>query len=165
MELRTYWGKVTQSGSTITLDADEEKAKGKGGDGIGSALTFLEWDGSPLRLMVERTRVWWPFPWADFWFVARESAEADPWPMRYVRFTMDSFDFGRSDGGSPKDQWIGLTWSKEPIVQSEEFYRVSWLSGAMHIEPDQHEGTYSLPAPVCELGLYAEGCVVEVTVE
>ena len=50
MNLTTHWGKVSQNGNVITLDADWRKATGKGGDGIGSALTFMEWDGSPLRL-------------------------------------------------------------------------------------------------------------------
>jgi len=165
VNINTYWGKIAVKGNTITLDADEKKAKGEGGDGIGSALTFMEWDGSARLLTVERTKFWRPEPWADLWFVARESAEANPWPMRYVRFRADEFDFGRSTEGNPEDQWIGMTWATGRYDHRVERYRVMWWGSVLHIEPDLAEGTYSMPAPVCELGLYVEGCVCEVTVE
>ena len=44
-------------------------------------------------------------------------------------------------------------------------YRVSWSKGALHIEPETWDTTYSLVAPVCELPLYCEGCVVEITID
>jgi len=175
--VHTYWGRVSQTGRVITLDADEEKAKG--GDGIGSVLTFVEWDGKPLRLTVERTKVWRPEPWADLWFVATEHGEPaawmrKPWPMRYLRFTSEVCEMGESRGPAREDQRIHLTakwWDLEGIDavwDRQDGYRVSWSDGALHVDPlapNAWEQTYSMPAPVCELGLYVEGCVCEVTVE
>ena len=163
MRTHDYWGKIAVKGNTITLDADEEKAKG--GDGIGSALTFLEWDGSPLRLTVERTKVWRLEPWADFWFVARESVDADPWPMRYLRMTERVYGMGEIGGGRPKDQRILLTSARWSSMEDghQVKYHVSWRFGALHV--DGGWPTISLTAPVCELGLYGEACELRIAVE
>ena len=162
-----YWGKIDERDGVITLDCDEGKAKGEGGDGIGSALAFMEWDGTPLHLTVERTRVWRPEPWADLWFVATEHGEPaewmrQPWPMRYLRLWGGGCEVGLSLGPAKEDQRIVVT--SAPSVQSRHrHYKLSWSAGALHVGIPQ--GTYSVPSPVRELGLYAEGCVLEVAVE
>jgi len=170
MVLRTYWGTVEERDGVITLDCDEAAATAEGGGGIGSALTFMEWDGKPLRLTVTRTKVWRPEPWADLWFVARYSDRDEPWPMRYARFTQVVAEVGRSLGPEPALQAIDATiaWYEAEVDPRDldccqRTYRVSHSEKALHIDWQGH--VVSLPAPVCELGLYVEGCVCEVTVE
>lgn len=171
MKLHTYWGIVSSEGNTITLDADRERALGPEGDGIGSALAFMEWDGRPLRLAVERMEVWRPEPWSDLWFMAREdkfpldrtlSPTPSPWPMRYVRFYGSGFEFGESKGPFASDQVVHFTLgAKHP--GRHRYYHVSLSDGVLHIGVPG--GTHSLPSPNCELGLYSEACKLRIGIE
>jgi len=174
MRTHDYWGKIDERDGVITLNCDEAKAKAEGGDGIGSALTFVEWDGKPLALTVERTRVWRSEPWADLWFVATEHGEPaawmrKPWPMRYARFTQVVAEVGMSLGMQPEDQRIIATiaYYEADVDPAKSLrqgtYGVSWEQEALHIDWQGH--VVSIPSPVCELGLYGEGCVCEVGVE
>lgn len=158
-KLATHWGNVSQSGDTVTLDADEERAKGKGGDGIGSALTFLEWDGSPLRLRVKRTKVWRDEPWADFWFVARQAVVSDPWPMHYLRVLLEGLEVGHIPDFQAERQEIDVTIGTGDTLH--DYPRLTWSASALHIWHPRFDRTISLSSHFCELGLYCEGCRVE----
>ena len=165
MRTHDFWGNITVKGNTITLDCDEEKAKGKDSDGIGSALTFLrEWDGKPLTLTSRLVRSWRPEPWAHtLWLPARESVEASPHPMPYIRPHLAGCEFGYIPDGEPDHQKIIATL--EDCSQPREWHFLRWEDGAIHYWHTLLQRSISLTAPVCELGFYAEGCVVEVTVE
>jgi hypothetical protein len=171
--LHTIYGNCTESDGVIRLEAARDAP-----DGIGCALCFMEWDGSLLRLEVDRVERWRSEPWADLWFVAREhdwpldnlqtslcSGSFVHWlyPLRYVRFTSDVWEMGEVLGGKKEDQRIHVTdkWA-DMRPGSQSHYHVSWEDGALHIGTVWWSHTRSLTAPVCELGLYVEGCVCEI---
>ena len=155
--LRPYWGTASAlEGGVIVLRADREAA-----DGIGSCLVAVPWDGRPLHLETSIVDKWREEAWADLWIMARESAEANPHPMRYVRFVAGGFEFGESLGPDPSDQRIHLTRGGRGGRQVG--YLTSWREGVQHIQVAGGE-TYSMPAPVCELLLYCEASCVRVKV-
>ncbi len=166
MNFRVLWGECEEvKPGTLELRAPRDTP-----DGIGSCLVAVKWDGHALRMETERVDSWRPEPWADLWFMARESEDADPWPMRYVRCTKVVGEIGESLGGRPEDQRIHMTfthpevshWSPEVVVRETQ-YRVSHSGGALHVGA-LYGTTLSVPAPVCELLLYCEASVVRVTV-
>jgi len=174
--IHRIYGKCTEENGAIRLDADRATATKPGNDGIGCALCFYEWDGSSLRLETERVECWRDEPWADLWFVAREHSpefgakfgKIPTYPLRYLRFTADTWEMGQVLGRKPRaPQRIHVTarkWERKvPAgVYHVPGYNVSWGGGVLHIEPYFQKETFSLVAPVCELGLYCEGSVVRV---
>ncbi|HUW15372.1 MAG TPA: hypothetical protein VM537_37020, partial [Anaerolineae bacterium] len=128
------------------------------------ALTFMEWDGSPLTIQSSYRHGWRSEAWAQtLWFVARKSTQAEPWPMRYVRPHLEGFELGLiPDRDKDSQDIVGTYGSCAELVG---YCHVSWEKGSFNVWHPGLPKTASITAPICEVGLYLEGCVFEVEIK
>jgi len=157
-DMLLVYGQIRQDGDAVVLVADRDAP-----DGIGCCLAFAPWNGRSLRLQVDRLDAWREEPWADFWLVARQSSEANPYPMRYLRLRRAVCEVGEIRGPLPAHQHIHATARLESVDDARPYrYWLSWRDRALHVWWPEARQTLSLVAPACELGLYCEGSIVRV---
>lgn len=172
MELTRIYGKVKLQGHVpgATSGHLQLLAPKDAPDGIGCALAMVPWDGRRLTIETKILDRWRPEAWADFWLVfPLEAGEA--YPLGYVRSTAGSAEWGIVRGGEPEDQEILGTVRVDisyPPKSSDHDKR----AGRLVVSADEntiHVGygdrTLSLRwKNTGRLGLYCEGCVVQVRI-
>ena len=83
--------------------------------------------------------------------------------MHYLRVLLNGLEVGHIPNHQAERQEIDVTIGAGDTLR--DYPRLTWSAEALHVWHPDLNRTISLGSHFCELGLYCEGCKVDVLVE